>query len=216
MKNNEKKKSTLLFDAIALFVITLVSGLALSFVFEVTLAPRAEQLVIKAEKANKAVFTDAEQFIPDEALIALAASTDLSTVKADYKGITIDNISKAISSSNELLGYNITVSTSQGYKELITMVIGYSKEGEIKGVEMIALAETPGLGMNAGNSKFIEQFLGKQVSQFVVTKQGAKSAEEIDAISSATITTNAVVNAVNAGIGFISENAAELGGGSNE
>lgn len=216
MKNKEKQKSTLLFDAIALFVITLVSGLALSFVFEVTLAPREEQLVIKAEKANKAVFAEADQFIPDEELLALAAGTDLTTLNADYRGITIDNINKALDSNNELLGYNITVSTSQGYKSLITMVIGYSKEGEIKGIEMIALAETPGLGMNAGNSKFIDQFLGKQVGQFVVTKQGAKSDEEIDAISSATITTNAVVNAVNAGIGFISENATELGGGPNE
>lgn len=216
MKNKEKQKSTLLFDAIALFAITLVSGLALSFVFEVTLSPRAEQLVIKAEKADKAVFAEADQFIPDEELKALATSTDLSTLNTDYKGITIDNITKALNGNDELLGYNITVSTTQGYKSLITMVIGYSKEGEIKGVEMISLAETPGLGMNAGNSKFIGQFLGKQVSQFVVTKQGAKSAEEIDAISSATITTNAVVNAVNAGIGFVSENAAELGGGPNE
>ena len=40
----------------------------------------------------------------------------------------------------------------------------------------------------------------KQVEQFQYTKSGASADDEIDAISGATITTNAMTNGVNAGI----------------
>lgn len=51
-----KKKSTLLKDALALFLITLISGLSLSYIYEVTKAPIEEQKLLKKQKANQAVF----------------------------------------------------------------------------------------------------------------------------------------------------------------
>ena len=53
--------------------------------------------------------------------------------------------------------------------------------------------------MRAGEV-LVPQFAGKQVEQFSYTKTGAASDDQIDAISGATITTNAVVNGVNAGL----------------
>ena len=44
--------------------------------------------------------------------------------------------------------------------------------------------------------------MDKQVEQFTYTKSGAADDSEIDAISGATITTNAIVNGVNAGLTY--------------
>jgi Na+-translocating ferredoxin:NAD+ oxidoreductase subunit G len=212
----EKKKSTLIKDAIALFIITLVSGLALSYIFEITKAPIEQQQVEKTLKANKAVFADAATFETDEDLMNQVASMDLTTLNPDYKGITINEISKAINSNQEAIGYNITVTTTTGYKDPIKMVIGYSNEGVINGIEILSINETAGLGMNATKKEFRNQYTNKNVPQFVVTKTGATSEDQIDAISGATITSRAVTNAVNAGIGFVQEYATDLGGGQNE
>lgn len=213
---NEKQKPTLLKDAIALFLITLVSGLALSYVYEITKAPIEEQQIQKKLKANQSVFVDASSFVIDEELMNLASSTDLTTLNEDYEGVTVDEVSKALNSSSEAIGYNITVTTTTGYKDPITMVIGYANDGVIKGIELLSINETAGLGMNAKNPEFLAKFTGKNVPQFETTKLGATADNQIDAISGATITTDAVVNAVNAGIGFVTEFATDLGGGQNE
>jgi electron transport complex protein RnfG len=210
-----KSKSTLLKDAIALFLITLVSGLALSYVYEITKAPIEQQHIEKKLKANQAVFVEADTFTEDEELMALAETTDLVSLNAIYEGVTIDEISKAMSGS-EAIGYNITVTTTTGYKDPITMVIGYSNDRIIKGIEILSINETAGLGMNASKPEFIGQYVGKAVDQFIVTKTGATEDNQIDAISGATITSDAVTNAINTGIGFVTEYATDLGGGQNE
>jgi electron transport complex protein RnfG len=86
----------------------------------------------------------------------------------------------------------------------------------VKGIETLSINETAGLGMNAAEPSFKKQFANKQVEQFETTKSGATEEHQINVISSATITTDAVVYGVNAGIGFIQEYASDLGGGANE
>ncbi len=208
-----QNKSTLIKDAIMLFLITLISGLALSYVYEITKAPIEEQQALKKQKANQAVFVDASSFETDAELMSKAADTDLTTLNADFDGIIIEEINKALDSNGEVLGYNVTVTTKQSYDDSLTLVFGYSNEGTIKGIAFISLTETAGLGMKAKEPKFLDQFLNKNVTQFIVTKVGATSEDQIDAISGATITTEAVANAVNAGVGFVTEFATDLGGG---
>lgn len=208
-----KAKSTLIIDALALFLITLVSGLALSYVYEITKSPIADQQEAKRQRANQAVFTSASTFETEEELMSLVAGTDLTTLSSEYKGIKIDQISKALDSQGEMLGYNITVTTSQSYKDFITLVVGYSLEGVIQGIELTTITETAGLGMNAQKPEYLTQYLNKNVTKFAVTKTGAASDEQIDALSGATITSRAVTNAVNAGIGFVQQNAKDFGGG---
>lgn len=213
MENKEKTKSTLIRDAIALFLITMISGLALSYVYEITKAPITDQKVEKKIKANQVVFVDASSFEEDTDLMEQAINTDLTTLSKDFKGINIDEINKALDSNGDVIGYNIMVTTKQSYKDYITLIVGYALDGTIKGIEIMTISETAGLGMNATKPSFMNQFLNKNVSQFVVTKTGATSEDQIDALSGATITSRAVVNAVNAGIGFIDTYATDLGGG---
>lgn len=205
-------RSELIRDAIALFLITLISGLGLSYVYEITKEPIAAQAVQKTLEANQEVFADAASFEEDTELMQMLGSTDLVSLNADYAGVTIEGISRAYNSSNELIGYNITVSTSAGYKDGIKFVYGYSLDGSITGVAFLSISETAGLGMKAQEPDFLDQFLNKKVTQFVVTKTGATSEDQVDAISGATITSKAVAYAINAGIQFVTENSAELGG----
>lgn len=62
------------------------------------------------------------------------------------------------------------------------------------------------------------QFANKKVEQFSYTKSGSMSESEIDAISGATITTNAVTSGVNGGLAYFHEKYEEIlkGGSSNE
>lgn len=214
MKNRKHLiKSELIRDALALFLITLVSGLGLSYVYEITKEPIAVQAVQKTLEANQEVFAEAAFFEEDETLTALAKDMDLADVNADYAGASIESISKAYDGSSQMVGYNITVSTSAGYKDGIKFVYGYSLDGSIKGIAFLTMNETAGLGMKAQEPAFINQFLNKKAAQFVVTKTGAASEDQVDSISGATITSKAVVNAVNAGIWLITEHEPKTGGG---
>ena len=69
----------------------------------------------------------------------------------------------------------------------------------LKGVSILSISETAGLGMRAGEV-LVPQFAGKQAESYVYTKTGSTADNEIDAISGATITTKAFVNAVNGGL----------------
>lgn len=213
MNDNNKPKSTIIKDAFSLFIITLICALALSVVYEITKEPIAKQEALKKEKAYESVFHDSISQL-DEELMKLVEQTDFSEWKSSYKNVTIDEIDRAYDKNEELIGYIVQVSNS-GYKDVITMAYGYSLDGTILAVEFLALNETPGLGMNASNPEFLSQFTGKKVGQYVVTKTGATQENEIDAISSSTITTDAIVDAINVGIRFLEENA-ELGGGADE
>ena len=214
MKNKKVKKESIIKDAMALFVVTLVCALALSYVYEITKAPIAEQNALKKARAYQAVFQDTTSEI-DEELMKLVEATDLTAYDSSYKNVSIDEIDKAYDSSNKHVGYILEVS-NKGYKDTITMTFGYTLEGNLTNIEFLALNETAGLGMNASKPEFIGQFSGKSVDRFEVTKTGATNENEIDAISSSTITSKAIVNAVNAGIRFLQENATDLGGGANE
>ena len=70
-------------------------------------------------------------------------------------------------------------------------------------IEFLALSETAGLGMNASQPEWKGQYTGKNVDSFTVTKNGAAADNEIDAISGATITSNAVTGAVNGAVYFV-------------
>ncbi len=208
-----KNKDSIMRDAFMLFLITLVSGLALSFVFEITKTPIEVQKALKLQKANQAVIETATSFEEDSALMTVAAGLDQGSISKDYEGVTFDSVSRALDDKGEFLGYNISVTTSQSYASSLSLVFGYSKEGILQGIEFTSLTETAGLGMKAAEPKFKNQFLNKKVTKFNITKTGAATEDQIDAISGATITSRAVANAINAGIGFVTEHAAELGGG---
>lgn len=186
-------------DALILCVITLVAGLLLGTVYEVTKSPRAKQEEKAKQKSYKAVFENAESF--EETEIdedAVAKYLEENGVKSSIA--FVNEVVTAVDKKNEQLGYVITVTDKEGYGGEIKLAVGIQNDGTVNGISILSISETAGLGMKAKESKFKKQFEGKNVSEFVYTKNGAAADNEIDAISGATITTNAVTNGVNASI----------------
>ncbi|MCH5259968.1 MAG: RnfABCDGE type electron transport complex subunit G [Lachnospiraceae bacterium] len=189
-----------------LLVITIVAGLVLGLVYQITKDPIALQEAKKKQEACREVFADAISFETME-----IADVDASVwAEEGYAQESIDEVMSATDDSGGLLGYVITVTTHEGYGGDIQFSIGIRMDGTVGGVSILSISETAGLGMRA-DEVLKPQFAGKQVEKFEYTKSGAASENQIDAISGATITTNAVTNGVNAGLYYFQT---QLGGGS--
>lgn len=186
-------------DALVLFAITAVAGLLLAIVNEVTKAPIEAQQIKAREEACRNVFEDAASFVENEEIIKNTAIIEAFGTK--YPKVSIVNVYKAFDSSNNELGYVVTLSTKEGYGDNITFSMGIRNDRTLNGVAILSSNETVGLGLEAENV-LVPQFKNKNVPSFTYTKTGSTNDSEIDAISSATITTNAFVNAVNAGLDF--------------
>ena len=183
-------------NTISITVITLVAGLALGVVQDITAGPIATQQEKSKEEAYKTVFEDADTFE------VYSADDGLATALADngFTAQTIDEIMIAQDSSGETLGYAFTVTDSEGYGGDIQFAMGVQNDGTLNGISILSISETAGLGMKANTDSFKDQFKNKKVEKFSYTKTGATSDDQIDAISGATITTNAMTNGVNAGL----------------
>ncbi len=188
---------TLIKNALVLFIITLVAGVSLGFVYQVTKEPIAYQEELAQIKANQAVFPDAANF-EDVELDAGAAAAVLAN--ENYSKIEINSVKQAVDESGNGIGYVVQI-TSGGYSDKIVFTVGITNEASVNGISLISINETPGLGMNA-EKVLVPQFANKAAGQFAVTKSGAASDSEIQAISGATITSKAVTNGVNAAVEY--------------
>ena len=194
-------------DAAILFAITLTAGLLLGVVYEVTKDPIAAQEALRKNKACQEVFQDAANF----EYLELSAPESVSGT-GEKAAATVNTVSEARTEDGTVLGYVLDITTHEGYNGDIQFTMGIRMDGTVNGISLLSIAETPGLGMKA-EDVLKPQFADKNVSLFTYTKTGAMSPDQIDAISGATVTTNAMVNGVNAGLEFFKT---ELGGGKNE
>ena len=113
-------------------------------------------------------------------------------VEADMSDFpTVDKISRATNGAGHVV--ELTVSGAQG---LITIAVGVAPDYTCTGISIIDHSETSGLGANAAaesdvGRNFRAQFVGADDSVALSKFGGA-----IDALSGATITSNAVTTAV--------------------
>lgn len=189
-------KSSIIKDAMALTIITLVAGLALGFTNDITAGPIAQQQKKAKEEAYKAVFADANTFKEVKKDDTLQSCLD----ENGYAAQRIDEVMQAVDASGNPIGYAFTVTTTEGYGGDIQFAMGVKDDGTLNGISILSISETAGLGMKATTDGFKDQFKDKRVEKFTYTKSGATSDDQIDAISGATITTNAMTNGVNAGL----------------
>ncbi|MGC4019734.1 MAG: RnfABCDGE type electron transport complex subunit G [Muricomes sp.] len=198
-------------NTIILAVITLVAGVLLGLVYEVTKAPiaaaqeRAKQAAYKLVLPEAASFEEYSGFDESEAADVLRNAGYLDS---DVAGAVV-----GLDKSGEEIGCVVTVVSHEGYSGDITLSVGILADGTVKGVEMLSISETAGLGMKAAEPAFKDQFKDKQVEKFSYTKNKEKGDDKIDALSGATITTNAVTNAVNSAIAYFQN---MTGGSANE
>jgi electron transport complex protein RnfG len=90
-------------------------------------------------------------------------------------------------------GYTAEGTCKDGYGGDITLMVGFKKDRKtVISYKVLAASETPGLGMKLKTPEFANQFKGKDGSSLKVKKDGG----EIEAITSATITSRAVCRAI--------------------
>lgn len=190
-------------DALVLTCITVIAGFALGLVYEITKAPIAKAEAEALQTAYQTVFADAASFEDLEGFDSDAATKLVQDAGFDKN--KIDNCVVAKDSSGNAIGYVITVTSSAGYGGNITFSMGITNDSVINGYSITSISETAGLGMKArdtGDGTFSSQFINRNAEIFTVTKTGASSSSEIDAISAATITSKAVTNGINAGVTY--------------
>ncbi|MCI6429449.1 MAG: FMN-binding protein [Oliverpabstia sp.] len=187
-------------DAMALTLITLVAGAALGAVHGITKEPIARQEALTKAEAYKEVFEEANDYSTVEMTDELAGQLRDSLDSEGYQAQSIDEIVEAVDGSGASLGYIITVISSEGYGGDIKFTMGVQSDGTMNGISILSISETAGLGMRANTDEFKSQFVGKNTDKLVYTKNGASADNEIDALSGATVTTNAMTNGVNAGL----------------
>ena len=189
-----------------LTAITLIAGTLLGLVFEITKEPIAVAKEKAKQEAYMAVISEAESFEEYKEFDADKASELLKGAGFDNCDVVEAAVAKK---GNDNIGAVVTVVDHEGYGGDIKISVGILNDGTVKGIEMLEIGETAGLGMKATEPDFKDQFKDKNVSEFFYTKQGAKADNEIDALSGATITTNAVTNGVNSALVYFAE---EMGG----
>lgn len=199
---SEKKNNTLVHDTIAIFVITLVAGILLGGVYQMTKDIIKQREADATNVAYAAVYKDAS-FEEDAELTKKreAFNADLSDGKVEsasgYKltDVEITDIRKA-----DKGGYVLTTS-GKGYGGAVKVALGVNDAGEIIGIQITDCTnETPGLGQNSSKEDWNKQYKAATTAKEAVVnkdKEGAKGeVVEINAISGATITSRAVTRAV--------------------
>lgn len=172
MKLNAKN---ILVPALTLFVICLVVTALLAGTNLLTKDKIADQARITAENSRKIVLSAADSF----------ESTD------DYYTGT---------SNGDVVGY-VFETQAKGYGGTVKVMTGIDKDGNITGVVILEHSETPGLGANAVNESFRDQYVQAVPEDGIqLVKNKVAGDGEVEALTGATITSRAVTTAVNAAI----------------
>ena len=167
----------ILVPAIALLIICLVATTLLAGTNMITMEKIALNAVEK-ENASR--------------MIVLPEGKSYSEVTTLESGLTYCIGSDE--AGNEV-GYVFTTG-AKGYGGTVGVMVGFDLEGTITGIEILSHAETPGLGANATGDSFKSRFVGK--SGELTVDKNSNDGQNIQAITAATITSKAVVSAVNA------------------
>ncbi len=170
---------------ISLFIICIVITAALAVTNSITATKIVENEAQAQQESMKIVCPDAESF----ELVYEAENG--STVYAGLKGDDAEDILYTE-------GYAIST-VAAGYGGQIKVMTGIDISGNIVGIDVYYNDdETPGLGKNTSNEDFTSRFIGLVTNdKIVVSKDYAGEGQQVDAVTSSTISSRAVVAAVN-------------------
>lgn len=196
-------KKQILKDTISLVLITFIAAVCLSFVYELTKDSIAAAEAEERMNSYYLVYPEAVSFREAEQEI-------LKGYVSGNSAVTVTSALYALDENGQETGCALSVVTSSGYGGEIELSIGLKADGTLTGLKVTSMSETSGLGAHCQDETWQAQFIGICAREIVYTKTGKAAPNEIDAITSATVTTNAVVEAVNGGLDFARQ---ELGFG---
>ena len=168
-------KSTLINMVVVLFTITLIASAGVGAVNMITEEPKAAATQAALGQVLPAFeATEAEELTIDEMPIKV------HTAK----------------SGEAIVGYAVETMTKSGFSGVVKLMVGFLPDGTINNVNVLQQAETPGLGtkMCDEGNPLLAGVKGQQATgTFKVKKDGG----EVDALTAATISSRAYLDAVN-------------------
>ena len=185
---------------ITLTIIAATAGLLLSLVEQTTREPIKEQRRLQTIKALSAVLPEFDNS-PDTDTVSLQNGVN-------KKGKPVQVTFYRARKGTELVGTAVKVIAPDGYSGNIEVMVGLRPDEKVNAIEILAHAETPGLGDKITHGWFKHLFQGKSLenADWRVKKDGG----EFDQISGATISPRAVVGAVKKGLEFFRANKAKI------
>lgn len=174
-----KNAKEILIPAVSLLLICAVVTALLGLTNSVT-APQIEKLALETQEAAK------KEVLPN--------AVSFSDEKQTEKDGEMYPYFEGLSDSGETIGY-VFQTSAKGYGGDIVVMVGVLGDGTVAGVSILSISETAGLGMNAKNASFLQQFVGK--SGTIGVQKNGSSDTEIQALTGATITSKAMASAVN-------------------
>lgn len=172
-------KSTLFNMVMVLFVITLLASAGVGVVNMITEEPIAEARVKTTREALTQVLPDFDE-------------TEDEELTVESLPVTVHTASQG----GRVVGYAIESMTKNGFNGVIRLMVGLAPDGQILNIRVLEQAETPGLGTkmaDAGNP-LETSFVGRNPAQM---KLGVKKdGGDVDALTAATISSRAYVDAV--------------------
>ena len=206
---SDKKKDTMMKDALILCAITLILGAILAGVYTVTKKPIEDaQAKTNNEACQKVVETGATVGDDDAALVkevnAYFAEHDLSnqkTSEGDLLSVYVEEtqVHKVTDKDKKENGRVYLANAKKGYGGNISFALGVNGEGKVTGISITSESETAGLGANCENADWQKSFAGKVLPSDPAQNMYNKNEEtdsQVQALSGATVTSRAITNAV--------------------
>lgn len=178
-------KSTLLNMTTVLLGITLVASAGVGAVNMITAEPIAE-----AEQAAKV--RALEQVLP------AFENTVSETMAIDDMPITVYTATQA----DATVGYAVESMSKQGFGGAIILMVGFTPEGKVINVNVLKQTETPGLGTKMADegNPLLQSVQGQRLEEKTLVEGKLavrKDGGDVDALTAATISSRAYVDAIN-------------------
>lgn len=185
-------KNSLVNMIVVLGAIALCASAGVGYVYKMT----EEPIALSAENNKKAALAE-----------VLPAFEDVSSEEREMDGIAVTVYTAT--TAGEVVGHAVETATNKGFSGTFKLMVGFDLEGKVKGVKVLQHAETPGLGDKMGkpgNSLFAS-FEGRNPSEMKLAVK--KDGGDVDALTAATITSRAYIDAVARAFNAINENSVD-------
>lgn len=159
--------------------ISLVASAGVGYVYKITEEPIA---IAKAENDRAALKEVLPEFTESRA----------DTLILDGLEVVVNTATNG----GEIVGYAVKTVTSKGFSGEFSLMVGFTPDGDVRSVKVLEHAETPGLGdkMAVEGNPLSASFEGSNPGEMnlAVKKEGG----DVDALTAATITSKAYIDAV--------------------
>lgn len=178
-------KSTLLNMTTVLLGITLVASAGVGVVNMITVEP----IAAAKEAATVAALNE---------VLPAFDQTAAQELTVDQLPITVYTATR----DGQVAGYAVQTMTKQGFGGVVRLMVGFTPDGEVVNVNVLEQTETPGLGTKMADegNPLLASVKGQRLEEKKLVDGRlavAKDGGDVDALTAATISSRAYVDAIN-------------------